>query len=139
MNAISETTASNTALIQSIYQAFGRGDVAFVAAQVTADTYWDFCVTDSDVPWHRPATGPEGVASFLGAFISEVTLTRFAPQKFIAAGDEVMVHVSLGYKINRTGRTVSEDQIQWWTIRAGRVTRLRHFEDTAQVINAWAA
>ena len=139
MNTQSDTTASNVALIQSIYAAFGRGDMAFVAARVTATTTWDFCVSASEVPWHAPATGPEGVAAFLGSFMSEVTLTSFEPRHFIASGDDVMVHVALGYRVNRTQRTVSEDQIHWWTLRAGKVARLRHFEDTAQVIAAWAA
>lgn len=139
MNTQSDTTASNTALIQSIYAAFGRGDLAFIAAHVTADTHWDFCVSASEVPWHQPVTGPEGVANFLGAFKSGITLTSFEPRHFVAAGDDVIVNVGLSYKVNRSGREVSEDQIQWWTVRAGRVSRLRHYEDTAQVIAAWAA
>jgi len=32
---------------------------------------------------------------------------------------------------------VREEQLQWWTVRDGRIAGLRHFEDTAQVIAAW--
>ena len=79
------------------------------------------------------------MAQFLGAVKSGVTLTLFEPRHFVAAGDDVMVNVAVSYVVNRTGRQVTEDQIQWWTVSAGRVTKLRHYEDTAQVIAAWAA
>ena len=139
MNAHAETAAANTALIQSIYQAFGRGDVAFIAARVTPDTHWSFAVQSSPVPRHQPVQGPEGVAAFLGAFVANVTISAFEPRQFVAAGDEVMVHVSISFKINRTGKMVTEDQIHWWTLHGGKVAGLRHFEDSAQVISAWAA
>lgn len=131
------TAEANTALIKDVYAAFGRGDVAFIAARVAPDTLWDFAVQPSPVPWHQPVRGPEGVAAFLGAFVSNVTLGHFTPRRFIAAGDAVVVDVGLAYKVNRTGRDVALDQVHWWTVQDGKVTRLRHFEDTAQVIAAW--
>ena len=128
---------SSTRLIQAIYEAFGRGDAAFIASKVRPDARWDFNVTASDVPWHVPVTGPSEVPRFLGAFAEHVILEAFELRQFIAAGDEVIVHVRLAYAVKRTGERVDEDQIHWWTVRDGKVARLRHFEDTAQVLSAW--
>jgi hypothetical protein len=126
-----------TQLIQNLYAAFGRGDVAFITGQVQAQARWDFNVTHSDVPWHVPAVGPAEVARFIAALMSNVTLQAFEPRQFIAAGDEVVVHVRIAFTVNRSGKSVDQEQLHWWTVRDGKVARLRHFEDTAQVIGAW--
>jgi ketosteroid isomerase-like protein len=130
-------TDSNSKLIQTIYEAFGRGDVQLIASKVRQDARWDFNVTKSDVPWHVPVTGPSEVPRFLAAFVENVTLEAFEPRQFIAAGDEVVVHVRIAYTVKRTGERVDQDQLHWWTVRDGKIARLRHFEDTAQVTAAW--
>ncbi len=129
---------ANIALIRSIYGAFARGDTAFIAANTAEGARWDFNVTHSEVPWHQPVVGPKEVPTFLNAFVSNIALQAFEPRKFIAVGDDVVVHLGLAYTVNRTGKTVREEQLQWWTVREGKVAGLRHFEDTAQVIAAWA-
>jgi len=130
-------TETNTMIIQQIYQAFGRGDAPFIATNVRPDARWDFNVTQSDVPWHVPVTGAGEVPRFLAAFAENVELEAFEPKQFVAAGDEVIAHIRIAFKVRRTGRRVEQDQLQWWTVRDGKVSRLRHFEDTAQVLDAW--
>jgi ketosteroid isomerase-like protein len=131
-------TDANVSLIQSIFAAFGRGDAAFIAQNTAEGARWDFNVGDSPVPWHQPVVGPKEVPSFLNAFGSNIELEVFEPRQFIASGDNVIVHLGLAYTIKRTGKRVREEQLQWWTVRDGKVAGLRHFEDTAQVIAAWA-
>lgn len=130
---------SNIAVIQDIYAAFGRGDVPAILERVTPDTRWDYDVSDSDVPWHVPVVGRDEVPRFLGAFAENVELGRFEPAAFMDCGDHVLVHVRIAYAVKATGRQVEMDQLHWWTLRDGRAARLRHFEDTAQVLRAHAA
>lgn len=127
---------NNVKTIQTIYGAFGRGDVAAIQALVTDDTHWDFAVAGSDVPWHVPVKGKAAVPAFFGAFGGNVELSGFEPAKFMAAGDDVLVHVRIAYTVKKTGKKVAMDQIHWWTLAGGKVARLRHFEDTAQVLAA---
>ncbi len=129
----------NVKLIQSLYEAFGRGDAAFIASKVHAEARWDFNVTSSDVPWHRPVTGPAEVPKFIGALVENVDIEAFEPKRFIAMGDDVIAHVHFAFTTKRTGKRVDQEQLHWWTVRGGKVTRLKHFEDTAQVIDAWRA
>ena len=131
-------TSDNEKVVREIYEAIGRGDVAEVLARMKEDARWDFNVGPSDVPWHAPATGPEEIQKFLGEFVENVTLTAFEPRRFIASGDDVVVDVHLAYTVKRTGKLVDLDQLHWWSLNDWRVTRLRHFEDTAQVISAWS-
>ena len=127
---------TNVQLIQSVYEAFGRGDLAFIASRVRADARWDFNVTASDVPWHVPVTGPVEVPRFLAAFAENVELEAFEPRRFMATGNDVIVHLRLAYTVKRTGKRVDEEQLQWWKVEGGKIAQLRHFEDTAQVIAA---
>jgi uncharacterized protein len=131
-------TSDNVRVIQEIYEAIGRGDVAEVLARMKEDARWDFNVGPSEVPWHTPATGPAEIQRFLSGFIENVTLTAFEPRRFIASGDDVVVDVHLAYTIKRTGKVVELEQLHWWSLSSRRVTRLRHFEDTAQVMSAWS-
>ena len=138
MNAMTSTAvASNIKLIQSVYEAFGRGDVAFIVGRLASDTRWNFAVAQSEVPWHMPVDGPAGVTGFLAAFAKNVSLETFEPRHFVASGDDVVVHIHLAYTVGKTGTRVDEEQLQWWVVREGKIAALRHFEDTAQVINAW--
>lgn len=130
-------TNNNAKLIQDIYAAFGRGDVDTVASHCHVDCHWDFNVADSDVPWHVPVTGPAEVKSFIAAFVDNVEIESFEPTRFMAVDDEVLVHLRLAYTIGRTGVRVDEEQVQWWTVRGDKVSRLKHFEDTSQVVSAW--
>jgi uncharacterized protein len=131
-------TSGNVKVIQEIYAALGRGDVAQVLSRMQENARWDFNVGPSDVPWHAPATGPQEIERFLGGFVDEVTLTAFEPRRFIASGDDVVVDVHLAYTVKRTGKVVDLEQLHWWSLAGWRVTRLRHFEDTAQVMSAWS-
>jgi len=130
--------SDNVRVVQEIYEAMARGEVAPVLARMTADARWDFNVGSSDVPWHVPAIGPEEIQRFLGGFIEKVTLTAFEPRRFIASGDDVVVDVHLTYTVKRTGKAVDLQQLHWWSLADRRVTHLRHFEDTAQVMSAWS-
>jgi uncharacterized protein len=128
----------NVRVIQPIYGAFGKGDVEGVLSFVADATRWDFDVTaQSPVPWHAPVTSKADVPKFLAAFVENVTLAAFEPNHFIHSGDDVVAHIRIAYTIRRTGKKVEMDQLHWWTLHEGKVIRLRHFEDTAAVLEAY--
>jgi uncharacterized protein len=127
----------NVEVIRAIYTAFGKGDVAGVLARVAEQTRWDFEVGPSKVPWHAPVTKKDEVPRFLAAFGENVELAAFEPREFIHSGDHVVAHIHISYTVRRTGKAVDMAQLHWWTIREGKVTRLRHFEDTGAVLAAY--
>jgi uncharacterized protein len=126
------------AVIQDIYQAFGQGRVADIAARVANESVWDFNGGDpSLVPWHEPVQGVAGVPGFMQNLMSNVEITTFEPMEFVSSGNNVIAHIHISYKVLKTGKRVDEEQLHWWQVNdEGKVTRLRHFEDTAQVIAA---
>jgi len=129
---------ANKKTIESVYAAFGKGDLPFILQRVTDGTHWDFSVGKSDAPWHRPVRSKEELPSFFQAMAENLTFEAFEPRAFIADGRNVVVKLRVAYKVNRTGRRVDEEQVQWWSFDdAGRISGLRHYEDTAAVRDAW--
>jgi ketosteroid isomerase-like protein len=133
-------TIPNVSVVQKIYAAFGRGDVPAVQEHVVESTHWDFNGARHEVPWHSPVDGRSRLPGFFQALGNGVDMHAFAPREFIHCGPHVVVDVHIEYTVRTTGRRVVQDQIHWWTFdEAHRVLRLRHFEDTAQVLAAVTA
>ena len=64
---------------------------------------------------------------------------QFEPREFVAQGDMV---VALGYErslIKPTGRTIEQEWAHVYTLRDGKIAKLRVFEDTAQFVVAFGA
>lgn len=122
--------------IQTIYAAFGKGDVPAILENVTGDAEFSFAGGVGEVPWHGPWRGPDGIRRFFGAISEGVEFQAFEPLSFAAGPDVVAVRLQLAYRVRRSQRTVDEHQVHWWTFRDGKVASLTHFEDTAQVIAA---
>ena len=129
---------ANQKTIEAVYAAFGRGDVPFILERVTEGTRWDFNVAHSDVPWHAPIRSRAELPRFFQAFGENVKLEAFEPRTFVTDGRDVIVKLRVAFTVLRTGKRVDEEQVQWWTFDdTGRISGLRHYEDTAAVRDAW--
>ena len=126
----------NVTTIQKIYEAFGQGDVAAIVARVRPDTHWDFAGARPEVAWHRPVTSVANLPAFFGVMMENLKIEKFEPREFVHCGPHVLVDVHIAYTVAKSGTRVEMDQIHWWTISDGKVARLRHYEDTAQVLAA---
>jgi uncharacterized protein len=129
---------ANKQTIEAVYGAFGRGDIPFILNRVSDGTAWDFNVGKSDVPWHAAVRGKAELPRFFRAMAENVTFEAFEPRAFVSDGRNVVVRLRVAYTVKRTGRKVDEEQVQWWSFDdAGRISALRHYEDTAMVRDAW--
>jgi len=135
--APADQTEQSLKVVREIYAAVARGDVAAILARMHATARWEFNAAAHDVPWYAAATGAAEIEALLGAFGRAVTVHVFEPIRFVGRGGDVFVEVRLAYTVARTGRRVEETQLNWWSLEGSLVTRLRHFEDTAQVVEAW--
>ena len=123
--------------VKRLYEAFGRGDIATILANVSDQTEWGFNVAKSDVPWHATFKGKASLPGFFQAF-GQVELAKFEPRAFLTNDDQVATLIHIEYTVRKTGRKVVQDQIHLWRFDAsGKVAAMQHFEDTAQVLNAF--
>src|SRR5262245_45574639 len=82
---------ANIGLIQSLYAAFGRGELDTVVNATTPDVVWGLDGRPTDMPFLRRFHGPAGVAEFFKVMAETHDITAFTPQEFYADGDKVFV------------------------------------------------
>ena len=117
--------------IQSVYEAFGRGDVGFILDQLTDDVDWASC-PDSDIaPWHGIHRGKAEVPNFFKALAENLQITEFTHLSFAANDTDVLVVTRFAATAPATGKSAAMDIHHWWRFRDGRIYLYRGTEDTA--------
>lgn len=120
------------ATIQKLYQAFGQGDVPAVLELLRPDVEWEHDAIDHGIPWLRPGRGRDHAAGFFGE-VAKLEFHAFAPEAFLADENHVAVFVRHDVTNSATGKRFAGVEIHYWTFDAeGRVSRMKHFADTAQ-------
>lgn len=129
----------NVALIQGIYDAFAKGDVAGVMGRMSDDIIWteaeNFPYADGN-----PYVGPQAIAA--GVFArcaTEWDGFTVAIDEMLDAGDTV---IALGrYKgtYKATGKPQNTQLVHVWRIANGKAARFQQFADTLQVARVIAA
>ena len=132
--------ARNLATVQSIYAAFGRGDVEAILACMAPDVKWEAWTDNhaqrAGVPWLKPQTGPAGVAAFF-AYIGQWKTNAFAVKTLLTGADSVAAELEIDFDITQTGARLKEEEMHLWTFDdKGKVARFRHYGDTAKHIAA---
>jgi ketosteroid isomerase-like protein len=124
---------SNLRTTQEIYQAFGRGDVPAILAELSDSVDWDYGPASTDVPWLQRRKGRDGAASFF-ASLEAIQIHTFAPKTFLESEGLVVALVDIEFTVKATGkRVVEEDEVHIWRFDAqGKVARFRHRSDTHQ-------
>ncbi len=127
---------SPTETVQSLYAAFGAGDMARLLGLVSDDVRWTFHGSLPGVPYLGTAVGKEALQRWFGQVAQEDDIQAFEPREFLAGGEHVTV---LGWertKVRATGGVFECDWVHVWTVRDGRVVRFEGFFDTAAVAAA---
>ena len=122
----------NIKTVQTLYKAFGRGDVQTIIDNVTDDVDWGTEASPSVAPWHGPHTGKDGVRAFLQEFGSAVEVLEFTPTAFGSNDDDVFAIVRYRGSSRTTGKTTAMDLHHWFRFRDDKVYYYRGTEDTAQ-------
>lgn len=128
---------SNIDTVRSIYEAFGRGDVAAILGRLAEDVVWEYDKADAGIPWLVPRRGRAQVAKFFEA-LGTVDFQQFLPKTQLESGRIVVSLNDVAFTVKATGkRYVEEDEIHIWHFDAdGQVARFCHKTDTLQ---SWRA
>jgi uncharacterized protein len=136
-----DRSTANLAAVKEIYDAFGRGDIPAILGKIASGCRWESWENNraqrEGVPTLQPRTGPEGVAQFFAA-VSELDIHDFQVLDLLASEHQVAVEVVIDYT-TPTGGHLRDEELHLWTLDDHqRVTRLRHYVDTAKHIAAFA-
>jgi uncharacterized protein len=125
---------ANITLVQGLYAAFGKGDVAGIVAGLTADIDWQTLGQAKDYPIFGQRKGSAAVKEFFAQVAANEDFSDFSPREFFATDNKVFVLGSYAGKITKTGKPFSCEWAHVFTVTGGKVSRFREFTDTAQFV-----
>ncbi|HVL68124.1 MAG TPA: nuclear transport factor 2 family protein [Vicinamibacterales bacterium] len=129
---------NNVQLVQSLYEAFARGDAGAVLSAFDPQIVWNeaenFTYADGN-----PYVGPQRVAEgVFGRIMAEWDGFAVAPQQFVADADTVVAAGRYRGTYIATGITVDAQFVHVWTIRNGAIAAFQQYTDTLQFARATA-
>lgn len=129
---------ANKRTVQSIFAAFGRGDIPGVLAHVSEDVTWKAPGPDV-VSYFGDRRGHAGATEFFVQLGTSVDFEYFEPGAFIADGDKV---IALGRErghVKGTGKTFDNEWALVFTFDdGGKVTGFQCYENTAAIAEAFS-
>lgn len=130
-----------TRIVQQIYASFGQGDIPAILDKMDDNVSWEQWENNfgqnAGVPWLQEKHGKEGVMAFFQCLGEHFTFNDFQVLSIMEGENQVAVEVTINTGLNGTNRNMEEEEIHLWTFnRAGKVTRFRHYVDTAKHMEA---
>jgi uncharacterized protein len=127
------------ATVAEIYAAFGRGDVPALLDYLAEDVTWEHWAAwtphKAGVPWLQPRTGKAGALEFF-QIVGAWTISEFQVLDLMVGERQVSAQIVIEARLPN-GTTLRDEEMHLWTFdAAGKVSRFRHYVDTAKHIAA---
>jgi ketosteroid isomerase-like protein len=127
-------TDPKIASVQSLYAAFGAGDMDGVLAVLADDVDWAAEAAGTGAPWYGSYRGVASVPAFFAAIASNVTIHEFDVQSYTSNDTDVIATVHWNYTVNKTGKSASMYMQHWYRFAGDKVVFFRGSEDSAQSV-----
>jgi ketosteroid isomerase-like protein len=124
-------------VVQGLYAAFGRGDIAGMLDLIDPDVDWSLQVDAPGgelVPMLRNGRGHQHVQGYF-AGVAQLEFHVFEPQAFHVDGDTVLVELALDLSHRTTGKRAQLGEIHRFVVRDGKIVHYRPYVDTATLID----
>jgi uncharacterized protein len=138
------TTHTNyTTTVAGMYEAFSRGDIDAVLAQLSDDVTWDatpepWTPHAAGVPWLTPRRGPAEVRKFF-EIVGQWKYENFDVLDMLVSDTQLAAIIRMTADLPN-GHRLDEVVVHLWTFDAdGKVIKLRRMLDTAANIAAASA
>jgi len=126
------------AAVQRLYDAYGRGDVDAVLAELADDVDWAAEASGTSVPWWGQFRGKGEVPRFFKEIGSNVEVTEFDLVSLTSNDTDVVATIHWTFRVNSTGKAASMYMQHWWRFADGKIVFFRGSEDTAQSAAAFS-
>jgi ketosteroid isomerase-like protein len=124
----------NVEVIRRIFEAFNSEDVERVVALTHPDLVVDIPAEVSAEP--DTYRGPDGMRRYLSSFQDAMDEIRFEPERLWDVGQSVVVALRLTAKGRQTAIPVEQRSAGVWTIRDGKVIRIRVCASLSEALEA---
>jgi len=118
----------NVRAVEAIFEAFGRGDIAYILDQLTDDVHW-VAHLDPSVPWSGDYSGKANVPSFFQALGSSVDVSSHPVNQLVAQDDTVVAMGDVSFSARSTGNASSSSWVYIWKLANGQVHSYDQFND----------
>lgn len=121
-------------IIQSLYDAFAKGDAGAVLGAFDPEIIWNEA---EHIPYadRNPYIGPQQVAEgVFGRIMAEWEGFTVNPDKLVHEGDTVVAIGRYRGTYRATSRPLDAQFVHVWTMEDGRITRFQQYADTAQFL-----
>ena len=119
---------TNIQLVESIFDAFGRGDIPYILDRLTDDVTF-VAHLDPIVPWSGEYTGKSSVMSFFQALGGAVEVADHPVNQLVAQGDTVVAMGDVNFRVRETGKDASSSWVYVWKVRDAHVYSYEQFND----------
>jgi uncharacterized protein len=125
---------SNLATVQAVYEDFNKGNIPGILDRLADNVEWekwkDNYAQKADIPYLRFQTGRQGVTDFFAA-VADLGITNIEILSMMEGNNQVAVEVYL------ESAKFNDEEIHLFTFDdEGKITRFRHYLDTAKQIAA---
>ena len=91
----------------------------------------------SSIPYARERRGLDEVRQFFDEIYANVEVTSFEPREFFANGERVVALGTWAGRAKPTGRSFADEWAMAFTMKDGKVTSFRAYEDTYAQVQAF--
>ena len=127
----------NLELVQSVYAAFGRGDIAAVIEVMAPGGTIGIVGRRQDAPFLGMFDGKPGAAEFFKQLTEAQEFHTFEPLRYLAAEDKVFVWGRYRWTMRKSGVSKESEWLHEITLQDGQMTSWRGHNDTAMLAEAY--
>ncbi len=125
-------------VVQDMYSAFQKGDIASVLALMAPDIDLRHNQTP-DLPYSGNYQGREGAADFFNRLGGAVEVSSFTPERYVCEGDQVVAMGVWSGKARPTGKPFTARWAMYWVVRDGLAVAYDNYEDSGVTAAAFRA
>lgn len=127
--------SESVGVVQAIYDAFGKGDVAAVLARIAADAELSF-EGPREIAWAGTWKGRDGFAAFLRTLGENLDDIKVNMTPFAADGGRVVFAGRYQARVRSNGALIDSPLVHLWTVREGLVVGCVEMTNTAVEVAA---
>ena len=126
--------------VTRLYEAYGRGDVDAVLAELADDVDWAAEAASSSAPWYGPFRGKGEVPRFFKEIGTNVDVNEFEIIGMTSNETDVVATIHWSFTVRATGKTAAMHMQHWWRFGPdGTIVFFRGSEDSEQTVAAFTA
>ncbi len=132
----------NIKIVKDMFAAFSRGDIATLTSYLDEKVDWQSPATRTmvkEIPWSRQRLSRAEVSLFFGEIMNKLKIDDISYTKIISDGDTVLLEGTSRGSAIPTGCFFGSDWMMSITLRDGKVVKVRHYYDSADVAAAFHA